>query len=104
MKLRLLVFSVFALGSTLALSEKLPVPPSSLPKELQIQGAPLKTPLQPIAPMTGASIDNDIPATRLLNIAQQPVQDAAAGTRSAKDAEIYRTISPSVVEVMTKDG
>jgi len=89
-------------GSTLALAEKLPAPPSSLPKEMETQGAPLKTALKPIAPLTG--IDTDIPTTQLLEIAQQPVQESATSTRSAKDAEIYRTLSPSVVEVRTQDA
>ena len=31
-----------ALGPTLALAGKLPVPPSKLPTEMQVQGAPLK--------------------------------------------------------------
>lgn len=99
----LVTASVLALASTFALAEKLPVPPSSL-KEMQTQGAPLKAALKPIAPPMLTGIDNDIPATQLLEIAQQPVQDSATFTRSAKDAEIYRTISPSVVEVRTQDG
>jgi S1-C subfamily serine protease len=90
-------------GSTLALADKLPMPPSSsLPKEIQTRGAPLKATLKPIAPLTG--IDNDVPATQLLELAEQPVQDSATVTRSAKDAQIYRSISPSVVEVRTQDG
>jgi S1-C subfamily serine protease len=94
--------SVIALGSTLALAEKLSVPPSSLPKEIQTQGTPLKTALQPIVPLVLG--ENDIPATQLLEIAQQPVHESGTFTRSAKDAEIYRNLSPSVVEVRTKDG
>ena len=97
--------SVFALGLTLAFAEKLPVPSATtLPKEIQTQGAPLKTALTPVTPLASGSIDNDIPTTQFLEIAQQPLREAAASTRSAKDAEIYRTLSPSVVEVRTKDG
>ena len=91
------------MGSTLALAEKLAVPPvTSLPKQIQTQGAPLKSALKPMAPLMLG--DNDIPATQLLEIAQQPVQESGTVTRSARDTEIYRTLSPSVVEVRTKDG
>jgi S1-C subfamily serine protease len=96
---------VVGAGSTLALADKLPVSPSNLPKQIQTQGTPLKAALTAIAPLRWEGVDNDIPATQLLEIALQPVQDSATtATRSAKDAEIYRTLSPSVVEVRTKDG
>jgi S1-C subfamily serine protease len=91
-------------GSTLAFAEKLPTPPASLPKEIQTQGTPLKAALQPASPLTLGGIESDIPAAQLLEIAQQPVQDSGTFTRSARDVEIYRTLSPSVVEVRTKDG
>jgi S1-C subfamily serine protease len=91
-------------GSTLAVAEKLPMPPSSLPKGIQTQGAPLKTPIAPVAPLMPTGVTNDIPAAQLLEIAGLPTHDAATSTRSAKDAEIYRTLSPSVVEVKTKDA
>ena len=104
MKIHLVAVWVLGLGSTIALAEKLPVPPSSLPKEIQTQGAPLRTALWPIVPLMLTRIDTDIPTAQLLEMAQHPVQDSTASTRSAKDAEIYRTLSPSVVEVRTKDG
>ena len=100
----LLCALIIGTGPTIALAEKLAVPPSNLPKEMQTQGAPLKAALKPIAPLMLTGFDSDIPATQLLEMAQQPVQDSATFTRSAKDAEIYRTISPSVVEVRTQDG
>src|SRR5436309_1231179 len=43
------------------------------------------------------SIQTDIPTARLSKVAGQPFSEAGASTRSAKDAEIYRTASPSVV-------
>jgi S1-C subfamily serine protease len=46
----------------------------------------------------------DIPTAQLSRIAQRPVAEAAAQTRSAKDAQIYRTASPSVVLIATKEG
>jgi S1-C subfamily serine protease len=97
--------SLVALGPTLALGETLPRPPSTLPNQIQTGGAPLKTAIDPLTPSMHEGIDTDIPAAQLLQIAQQPVKDRAiATTRSAKDVEIYRTISPSVVLVATKDG
>jgi S1-C subfamily serine protease len=93
----------FAFASTVAFAERLPAPPASLPKEVLVQGAPLKTPLTLVPPKLAAS-DAEIPTAQLLHIAEQPARDMIAATRSAKDAEIYRTISPSVVLVATKDG
>ena len=89
---------------TLALAEKLPVPPSRLPNKMQVQGAPLKMAVNPLAAPKLVPIDNDIPVAQMLEMAQQQVRDLATFTRSAKDAEIYRSISPSVVEVKTKEA
>ncbi len=47
---------------------------------------------------------SDIPTAQLAKIAGQRFSEVGASTRSAKDAEIYRTISPSVVLILTKDG
>jgi S1-C subfamily serine protease len=47
---------------------------------------------------------SDLPIVQLSRIARQPVTEATEQTRSAADAEIYRTVSPSVVMVATKDG
>jgi S1-C subfamily serine protease len=103
MKTYLVACASVALLPTLAFAEKLPVPPSSLPKEILLQGAPLKTALNLVLPILAGS-NAEIPAAELLRIAQSPARDMIAATRSAKDAEIYRTISPSVVLVATKDG
>jgi S1-C subfamily serine protease len=95
--------SLVALG-TLALADRLPITASTLPDQIQTQGAPLKSALKPLGPLMHPGFDNDIPFAQLLQIAQQPVRDVATTTRSAKDVEIYRTLSPSVVLVATKDG
>src|SRR5215469_12642822 len=57
MKIHLVAVWVLGLGSTIALAEKLPVPPSSLPKEIQTQGAPLRPALWPIVPGTLTRIE-----------------------------------------------
>jgi hypothetical protein len=85
--------SLVALLPTLALAEKLSIPPSSMLNEMEVQGAPLEDAINPIVPLTFDDIGN-VPVGQLLDIAQQPVHDLATFTRSAKDAEIYRTIAP----------
>src|SRR5277367_3839664 len=48
---------------------------------------------------------NDGIITDLLSkVSQTPISEQAGTTRSAKDAQIYRAISPSVVLVVTKEG
>jgi S1-C subfamily serine protease len=102
MKIHLVAVSALVVGSALALAEKSLIPPS-LPKEILLQGAPLNTALN-LVPPNLAGRTADIPTAQLLHIAQEPARDMIAATRSAKDAEIYRTISPSVVLVATKEG
>jgi S1-C subfamily serine protease len=50
------------------------------------------------------SLTDEIPTNQLSKLAQNPISDAAGITRSAKDAQIYRTISPSVVLIINKEG
>ncbi len=47
---------------------------------------------------------NDIPTNELSRIAQNPIVDATATTRSANDVQLFREISPSVVYVANKEG
>ena len=49
-------------------------------------------------------IESDVSTAQLSKIARQPFSEAAASTRSGKDAEIYRALSPSVVEILTQDS
>src|SRR5262249_42747184 len=63
-----------------------------------------KNTIESIGSLKLTGIDTDIPIKQVLEIAQQPMREPTASTRSAKDAEIYRALSPSVVEVRTKDG
>jgi S1-C subfamily serine protease len=46
----------------------------------------------------------DLPTSQLSRIVQHPLSESIPQARSAKDAQIYRTISPSVVLVATKEG
>ena len=45
-----------------------------------------------------------LPLSELSKAAQSPVLEATAATRSANDVQLYRTIAPSVVYVLTKEG
>ena len=46
---------------------------------------------------------NNLPLAELSRIARQPITESFPQTRSAKDAEIYRTASPFVVLILTKE-
>jgi S1-C subfamily serine protease len=49
-------------------------------------------------------IPNDLPLAELKRISKLPITEASAQTRSAQDAQLYQTVSPSVVLVVTKTG
>jgi S1-C subfamily serine protease len=48
--------------------------------------------------------EESLPTGELAKIARQKIFDAPASTRGAKDIALYRSISPSVVLVATKEG
>src|ERR1043165_2192373 len=50
------------------------------------------------------NVGGDLPLAQLARIAKQPLSEVMPQTRSAQDAQIYRTASPSVVLIATKDG
>jgi S1-C subfamily serine protease len=47
---------------------------------------------------------SDIPTNQLSKLAENSVSETGQITRSAKDAEIYRAISPSVILIANKEG
>ena len=47
---------------------------------------------------------DDIPTNQLSKFAQSSISEAAGTARSAKDVQIYRTVSPSVVLIVNKEG
>jgi S1-C subfamily serine protease len=49
-------------------------------------------------------LNNEVTSNLLSKIAQLPISEKAGTTRSAKDAQIYRAISPSVVLIVNKEG
>jgi S1-C subfamily serine protease len=50
------------------------------------------------------ALAGEIPTSQLSKLTQTPILETSASGRSAKDAQIYRTISPSVVMVVNKEG
>jgi S1-C subfamily serine protease len=96
--------SLVTIGATAALTQDLDIPSSKLPLNMEDSGSRLtETPAEPTADIEFQQID-DLPTSKLSKIARTQVSELTAGTRSAKDAQIYRAVSPSVVLILTKDG
>ena len=70
--------SALALGSTLALAEKLPAPPTNLPKEMLLQGAPL----------------NEAASTRMLIL---------AGGLVAEGLSLRSSVQSAIVQILSDD-
>jgi S1-C subfamily serine protease len=49
-------------------------------------------------------VADDLPLTELMRISKLPITEVLPQTRSAKDAQVYRTVSPSVVMIVTKSA
>jgi S1-C subfamily serine protease len=49
-------------------------------------------------------VANDLPLAELMRISKLPITEASSQSRSAKDVDLYRTVSPSVVLIVTKTG
>ena len=95
-------------SGTSAFTQRTFVPSANLPKTMEQRGAPIgATPPGTIITIDSSQlqqIESDFPTAQLSKIARRPFSEAAANTRSAKDAEIYRALSPSVVEIVTPDA
>jgi S1-C subfamily serine protease len=70
---------------------------------MELSGIPLENPSEPIA-LLRDGFDDKVATSELAGILKTSIRDNAAGSRSAKDVQIYRSLSPSVVLVVTKDG
>jgi S1-C subfamily serine protease len=96
--------SLLTIGATAALTQDLDIPSSKLPLNMEDSGSRLnETSVETTADVEFQRLD-DLPTSDLSKIARSQVSELTAGTRSAKDAQIYRIISPSVVLILTKDG
>jgi Trypsin-like peptidase domain len=89
-----------------ALAQDINGPVPRKPRSIDEQRLPLGTGDSGVHPNFTAEdlrdVSDDLPTSFLSRIAKQPLIEATGQTRSAKDAEIYRAVSPSVVLVATK--
>src|SRR6266516_5148062 len=99
----LVVFSVAA-----AIAEDSFIPASKVPITMEGSGVPL-TGDSPGANIKFQSnelqaVGTQLPTAQLSKIVRGPLSETWTQTRSARDAQIYRATSPSVVLIATKDG
>jgi S1-C subfamily serine protease len=98
---------LIGLSTIAAIAKETPIKPSSITAKMAEKGRPL---IQNSDAARSVSTDslprewNEIPLARVSKIAQRRFKEIGSQTRSAKDAQIYRTISPSVVLIATKAG
>jgi S1-C subfamily serine protease len=92
------------LSSARVLAETVNVPSTfSMKMEMHGSSSNIKA-VRDISSLNLDEFSNDIPTNQLSTLAQNPVSGTGEITRSAKDAQLYRTISPSVVFVANKEG
>src|SRR5271165_989349 len=83
------------------------VAPSNFPSKMEEQGRPAGNSKGEIKRPDVGEVNEllrGVATTSLSRLAQRQFSDAGVRTRSAKDAEIYRAASPSVVLIVTNDG
>jgi S1-C subfamily serine protease len=95
---------LLTIGATAALTQDLDIPSSKLPPTIENGGSqPNEASAETTADVGFQQLD-ELPTSKLSKITRTQVSELTAGTRSAKDAQIYRAVSPSVVLILTKDG
>jgi S1-C subfamily serine protease len=79
---------------------------ASIPAKMAEKGSPLnEASTAPSVSLGALQEENDqLPLAQVSKVAQQKFGSVTSQTRSAKDAQIYSTISPSVVLILTKSG
>jgi S1-C subfamily serine protease len=99
-----------ALGSWLALGIQVASAqgPTAVSRDMELGGLPLDSKAANAGLNLSAGglkgLDSELPTKLLSEIAHTPVLDPMGTSRSAKDAQIYRSISPSVVLIVNKEG
>jgi S1-C subfamily serine protease len=77
-----------------------------VPSALVEPGQPLDKDVgSPVLTLPAGQLDeigSDLPLEELARISKLPTTDVSSQSRSAKDAQLYRTVSPSVVLIVTK--
>jgi S1-C subfamily serine protease len=85
--------------------QELTLNPSKHAPRMAERGQPIKDGSSVVSSVpVGALMPDELPLQRLSSLAQKTFKNVGTKTRSAKDAQIYRTISPSVVLIVTKEG
>jgi S1-C subfamily serine protease len=78
------------------------------PRAIEEQGQPLITDAPTtdlnVSPEQLQDFEGDLPLAELARISRMPMNASSSDSRSAKDAQLYRTVSPSVVLIVTKTG
>src|ERR1700747_2560030 len=106
MKTATALLALFAIGGApVALGQTALAPLPEIPLAMDEPGPPLgKDAAGAAANLQGGKwrdVGVDLPLAQLSRIAKQPLSEVTAQSRSAKDAQIYRTASPSVVLIAT---
>jgi S1-C subfamily serine protease len=107
MKIPVVFMSFAIVGLNASLTQAGRVLPN-VPTKMELSGTDAVGPLSSIG--DNLSLDDlervisDIPISQLSKIAHHSVSETIRITRGAKGQEIYRTVSPSVVLVATKEG
>jgi S1-C subfamily serine protease len=105
MSWRLALVSSFLLSIEVAVAQDA----TNVSTDMEINGSPLSAKAGAVANgnLSAGSLrglNGGIPPSLLSEIAQTPISEPIGTSRSAKDAQIYRAISPSVVLIVNKEG
>jgi S1-C subfamily serine protease len=93
--------SLSALSIQAAMAQDVP----TASREMELHGNPLNLkPIDETSVVSLQGLDSGIPTSLISKIVQTPVIEPTGTSRSAKDAQIYRAISPSVVLIAVKDS
>jgi S1-C subfamily serine protease len=93
------------LGSVSALAQAQSVPSaSSMRMEMHGSAVTGKGNVQGLPSAGLDQLTSDIPTHQLSKLVQTPILERAGTARSAKDVQLYRAISPSIVYVANKEG
>jgi S1-C subfamily serine protease len=97
--------SLLIIGCAAVRAQDYDIPLSTLPSNIDNAGLRLsEAPLVEINEDVDFQLLHDLPTAQLSKIAHNQKLESPRKTRSAKDAQIYRTSSPAVVLILTKDG
>ena len=99
------VLMAFSVASVRA--EDVRISPSGVVAKMANKGSPLKDNSKATLGISASALpgnQDELPLGKLSSITRKGFKNIGSQTRSAKDAQIYRTVSPSVVLISTKEG